>query len=240
MSVVVVSAYYKIPSKASHSFYVPHLQQLFRSISVPMIFFTTSDVRAEITSWGYPMDNIRFVELPLNEFTAWKKFDASFWQRQKQRDPEKYHTPELGAVWFEKKEFVKRAISMDESADIFIWLDAGFVRSDKSEASLKMFGKRHFPYDNRLLLNFIENGKQHTFYRYPYICIGGGSIAGKRHVWLQHSDLYDNVLQEYDANGVCAMSDQYIMKSCADKNPSLYHLYPANPNDKWFHFIDLL
>ena len=41
---VIVSAYLKIPSKASHEFYLSHLNLFFNGIKSNIVFFTTADL----------------------------------------------------------------------------------------------------------------------------------------------------------------------------------------------------
>lgn len=239
MSTVIVSAYYKIPSKQPHSFYTPHLQRWFRSVRAPVVFFTTADVRAEVESWGYPLSHIQFVDLPFEELRAWTRLGPDFWNRQKSRDPEPYHTPALGAVWYEKKEFVDRAMELVPSASVFIWCDAGCVRDDTSEIAMRDFGLRGGSLnDNTMHLARVCTAPVRPFYRAPYRCLAGGYQAGTRSAWKLHSEHYDHMLARYDTAGECCMSDQYIIKSCVDAQPALYTLHdPGRHEHPWFFFL---
>jgi len=239
---MIVSAYYKIPSKKPHSFYVAHLQRWIRSvINTPVLFFTTEDVKAEIESWGYPLSHITFEILNFSQLSGWS-LGADFWNRQKLRDPESYHTPELAVVWYEKKEFVRRAIEKFPNENIFIWCDAGCIRNDLSEITARNgFGTRRLLDDDKIHLQYIRTIPVEKFYKYPTICIAGAIIAGNKTAWLSHCILYDSVIREYDRNNVCVNMDQYIIKSCVDLNPLLYTLEkPNNTLDKWFFFLGYL
>jgi hypothetical protein len=77
-----------------------------------------------------------------------RTYGFGFFRDQCAVDPEKYHTPVLAAVWYEKKEFVKRAIEMvrlNRREDVvdrvpFIWCDAGCVRTDAWLPKVRSFG----------------------------------------------------------------------------------------------------
>ena len=240
---MIVSAYYKIPSKQSHSNYIPYLQRWFRSLSAPAIFFTTPDMYEEILSWGYSLTQIQFVMLPITEFTAFQKYGYSFWEEQCRIDVEKYHTPELAGIWYEKKEFVRRAMNIYCEETIFIWCDAGCIRDQESENAFCQFGMREATLnDNTIHLQYI-NSIIKSFYCYPDRSIAGAIIAGNRNAWIAHCELYDTVIEEYLSANICLNMDQYIIKSCADRKPDLYtlHTIPAmNRIDEWFFFLGVL
>ena len=237
---LIVSAYYKIPSKQPHSFYVPHLQRWFRSVRAPVIFFTSADVQAEIESWGYPLTHVRFIVLPFEELNAWS-LGREFWDRQKVRDPERYHTPELGAVWYEKKEFVRRAMDLVPEASIFIWCDAGCIRNERSAAAARDFGTRHRIVDDLLHIQYSFPAPTQSRYRFPYRCIAGALMAGTRVAWRLHTKYYDAILKQYDQDEVPAIMDQYIIKSCIDAHPEAYaHDTPPPGTDPWFFFLWIL
>lgn len=243
MKTCIVSAYYRIPSKKPHEFYVSHLKRWFQAIRAPVIFFTTSESESEIRSWGYDLSNVTIVNLPYINFNAWSKFDSNFWKRQKERDVESYHTPELAAIWFEKKEFVQRAFELSD-ADVFIWCDAGCIRDDYSAAASREFGMRNLPsLDNDTLhVQSIRRQPVKEYYVYPEYRFACAIMAGNRSAWVNHSRLYDSVALEYDRKEISCNSDQYITQSCSDKHPEYYT--EINPNggrvDVWFFFLGIL
>lgn len=236
---MIVSAYYKIPSKASHDFYVENMKRWFRSIKSQVVFFTTDDIKHEIESWNISLDHVTFVMLTF----PWKK-GYEFWKRQKQRDIEAYHTPELGAIWYAKKEFVLHAIKLFPEERVFIWCDAGCIRNLNSElAARNGFGTRMIDDldDGTLHLQKIRNIEMKTYYTYPDITIAGAIMAGNKTAWESHSSLYDHVLCDYDNNDICCNSDQYITQSCADRYPNRYTMHtPMKVDDEWFFFLWIL
>lgn len=240
---VIVSAYYKIPSKRSHEAYLPTLLNFFRNVvSVPVVFFTTPDVIAEIHAHDVSTDHVKVVYIPFEELTAFQRYGVDFWKRQKERDCEHYHTYQLGAIWYEKKEFVLRTIEIIK-ADIYIWCDAGCIRDDLSCSAARMFGTRCIDRlnDNRMHLQAIKPPVKQEFYRYRYICIAGAVMTGNEAAWKQYSVVYDSVLVKYDENKVPAISDQYIIMSSVDKNQDLFRLYTQRSNvEPWFKFLELI
>lgn len=240
MSVTVVSTYYKIPSKQPHSFYREHLRRWFRAISVPVIFFTTPDIQYEIEEFGFSLEHVRFIHLPFNDLVAWSKWGRAFWEKQCDIDPEKYHTPELAAIWYEKKEFVKRAMSLS-AADVFIWCDAGCVRNDASEHAMQTFCKRGlYPSPGKLLLQKLQHIPQREFYTYPDSCIAGSIQIGDREAWASHIINYDTILQLYDKSDISGNSDQYITLSLSNIYPNMYEYQLPPPNlyiDRWFFML---
>jgi hypothetical protein len=242
MTSIIVTAYYKIPSKQSHSFYMEHIKRFIRSVTASVIFFTTPDVQEEITGFGYDISHIQFVMLQFEDLAAWSKLGREFWDRQKERDQELYHTPELGVIWYEKKEFIKRAINLC-NADIFIWCDAGCIRDTNAEETAIDFGCRNYKFiPGKLYVQKIRNIPKKDYYIFPDKSIAGAIIAGDRIAWNYHSELYDSVLQEYDAIGISAMSDQYVTLTCIGMRPELYvPVLPEQNNvNEWFFFLQHL
>jgi hypothetical protein len=244
---VIVSAYFKIPSKQPHEFYMKHMHRWFRAVSAPVIFFTSADVKAELDGYGYgAKPNVRIVAMDFADLTAWSRWGRAFWERQKERDSEKYHTPELAAIWYEKKEFVRRAMELDTAASVFVWCDAGCVRDQASETAMRLFGTRTQGIsldDGRLHLQHIRNQAKKEFYRFPEYRYAGAIIAGNRIAWARHYDVFDRVVRDYDDAGISANSDQYVMQRCADLVPEIYseHFPPKEKTvDVWFFFLGLI
>ena len=238
---IIVSAYFKIPSKQSYSSYQHHLNRFFRSIRCPTIFFTSQDVLQYIESVGHDLSLITFVMMTVDDFKAWER-GREFWNRQKERDPELYHTPELAAIWYEKKEFIIRALSLSD-ANQFIWCDAGCVRDDESERALLYFGCRDVPLnDDTLHIQHIGNQVSRPYYSYPDCKFACAIMAGNRTAWLQYHTIYETVLTDYDHAGISGTSDQYILASCYDRQPSLFttHTPRCTHIDHWFFMLEIL
>jgi len=243
MEIYIISAYFKIKSKKRHEWYLPHLIRFVKNVTGNIMFFTTQDVVDELNLYA-STSHITFVILDINELGTFK--NKNFWAKHYSLDPERYHSPELGSIWYEKKEFVLRVINnnSDTSNNIYIWCDAGCVRDDLSSTALGSFGKRRvcLP-DDKIHLQKVCDYTKQAFYTF-----GGGSIgiacaimAGTPRAWVEYKSLYDKTLLSYDTENICGISDQYITMSCIDKNPTLFKLY----NDKtrvneWFKFLEIL
>ena len=246
MKTVIVSAFYNIPSKQPYAFYREHLIRWFRSIHETVVFFTTSDIWQDVCSMGVDVSQVICQFLPMESWTAWTRHGREFWERQKARDPESYHTPELAAIWYEKKEFVQRAFSLVQGdVDVWVWCDAGCIRDPLSELCAHSFTKRTIGQcaDDRLHIQRVQHMNPKPFYQYPDCQYAAAILIGNRTAWIAYDRLYEEVLMEYDAQGVCGNSDQYILARAHDRMPSLFTVHdpPAysimNP---WFFFLSVI
>jgi hypothetical protein len=237
----IVSAYFKIPSKKPHDWYVPYLIRFFKGVnSTKLVFFTTDDVIEELKPL-VDLSNVRFLVMNFEDINAFKQYGREFWEIQYERDPERYHSLELGAIWYEKKEFILKA-SQYVKANVYIWCDAGCVRDDISSHYLQNFGERSVDLnDGKIHLQLIKPHKKCDFYVYSTVYIGCGIIAGNINAWVMYKNLYDTVLEKYNKNKISGTSDQYITASCIDEIPELFKLYGVKTIcDEWFKFLELL
>jgi hypothetical protein len=237
----IVSAYYKIPSKSSHETYIPHLIRWFRSVgTAPNVhFFTTDDVRAELEALT-DTGTVVFHSLPFEQLTAMTQWGRAFWERQYARDPERYHSPELAMIWYEKRHFVRRVMETEPSS-VYIWCDAGCVRDEDSERAARSFGRREQALADTIHLQQIDNQPTKPFYAYPDTFIAGAILVGTRSAWDRYTQMYDSCLNAYDCAGVSAVSDQYITSSCVMQAPDLFTLHPERTHvNMWFKFLELL
>jgi hypothetical protein len=187
---------------------------------------------------------VSFHIIPFKELTA-NSLGYDFWERQYARDPERYHSPELGMIWYEKRHFIRRAAELDSST-IFIWCDAGVVRDDITETAAMKFGQRGYPLDDDHLhihqINFPLPTGPYNFTGYPEVLIGGGILAGNRNAWQRFSAEYETSLDEYDYVGLTGISDQYVMARCIWKHPDIFTLHDTRKStlSRWHYFLELL
>ena len=185
----IVSAYYKIPSKQPHEWYLPFLINWFRTIRGNIVFFTTLDVVEELKCF-VDLSHVKFYILPFEDLIANLK-GIEFWNRQYARDVERYHSPQLGMIWYEKRHFVYKAMQ----------LDTGCIRNNISQNTANYFGTRMtILNDNKMHLQQVNTFEPKEFCRYPDFCIAGAIMAGNRIAWLQFIDIYEKSLDEYDQN----------------------------------------
>lgn len=240
----IVSAYYKIPSKKPHEWYLPYLLSWFRaaaSNTVPVHFFTTEDVREELESLT-DISRIQFHILPFEQLSA-LQLGRDFWHIQYVRDPERYHTPELGMIWYEKRHFIRRVMEIETGASAFIWCDAGCIRNDGCEEVAKELGRRVTTYEKgRMYLQCIKEPVKREFYQYPDEFIACGILAGDRGAWKEFIGLYEVTVFEYTAAGIPTISDQHLTSRCVYKRPDLFLLWKEDGkvDGTWFKFLELL
>jgi len=236
----IVSAYYKIPSKQSHEWYLPYLVHWFMTIRGNIIFFTTLDVVDELKNY-VDISHVKFCIVPFEDLIANLK-GIEFWNRQYARDVERYHSPQLGMIWYEKRHFVYKAMKLESEAEVFIWCDAGCIRDSLSAEMGKYLGTRNLDLNNnKIHLQLVNQFIAKDFYTFPDSFIAGAIICGNRTAWLEYINIYELVLDEYDNKEISALSDQHVTNRCIILNPSLFQLYP-NPTQVniWFKFLELL
>jgi hypothetical protein len=240
MSSTIVTAYYEIPSKASKEKYLPWIHNFLTFIEGNIVFFTTENLIEHFKS--IRSHNIIYKILPFSEFNAIQEHGWDFWKRHKSLDPEPYHTPELGAIWYEKKEFVLRVIEENPfNTEYFIWCDAGCVRHESCRGRIKSFGQNLSRINSeKLNVQMIRPIKNKLFYRFPDVCIAGAIMIGKSEHWKNFKKLYDIVMKIYDTENVPVIMDQYIMVSIIEKFPGELNPIFSNKNyiDEWFFLLE--
>ena len=241
----VVSAYYKIPSKFSSDTYLRWIYNFLHYIPCHLVFFTTEDLIPLFTSMrGQWMDRTRFVALPLNEWMAWKRYGWSFWKDQHTLDPEAFrHSAELYAVWYEKKEYVLRAIEMNPwGHGSYIWCDAGAWRDISKLSSLTEFGSR-WNYDLRMVLLQLEpfteeerTGKVRDLT--AAVRLGGGVQASSIDGWKHWSTEYDQMLLRLHSEKMFVGKDQNIMGHIVlNRHPVELVAPDVSVGDIWFTLL---
>jgi len=155
-------------------------------------------------------------------------------------------------VWYEKKEFVKRAIDLNPfDHDDFIWMDAGSVRSESFAQLLTNFPQAsRIPTNRILLLNVQQFSKQDNlvskFEKGVSIQglggrarIGGTVMAGSVRMWNQFSKAFDLVFDKYVSANLFVGKDQTILATLVLENRRLVSLVEPKPlfGDPWFNLI---
>lgn len=248
MNIIIVSAYFKIPSKFTHDTYLPFLLRFFRSVPkhIPLLFFTSTDVVEELKTHIALQDNMKFIIIDdiYSTWIAFRKFGLALWQNHALLDQEK-HSPELAAVWYEKTHFILRAASMapEDDKNVFVWCDAGCVRNDESEHCLTEFGSRFVMRegDHTLHLQCVDDIEKKDFYSHLDKCVAAAIMFGSKKAWTNHQMVYDDMLLTYNKNNYCISKDQHILLSCAHVFPEWYTLHKLPDKlsvDPWFFFLE--
>lgn len=249
---IIVSAYFKIPSKKSHTFYLEHLYRFFDLLQGnEIVFFCTSEMKSEILNFGLDYTKVLFSLCDFNDLPILNKFPISFWVKHKMIDKELYHTSELGIIWSSKKEFLCRATEIYPSTDWFLWVDSGCIRVDSWKEPCKQLFKRNTLAPGVYLQNLNPIPKEQEFFQFTGdYWIAGALIYAHRDYIHTFSSTYDNMLKKYDVAGVSVISDQYIMASIVNKNSETYlktiNFYEmkqelvASCPDQWFFFLSYI
>jgi hypothetical protein len=251
----VVSAFYEMPSKYNLNTYKVWMRYFLTSTPCHLVFFCEDSMREFIEECRADyMDRTRIIILPREEWVANKRFSKSFWDKQFAMDPEKdvHRSSDLYKVWYEKKEFVKRAIELNPfEHDDFIWMDAGSVRSESFAQLLTNFPQAsRIPTNRILLLNVQPFSKQdnliNNFEKNVTIQglggrarIGGTVMAGSVRMWNQFSKVFDSVFDKYVSANLFVGKDQTILATLVLENRRLISLVEPKPlfGDPWFNLI---
>ena len=250
MVVCVVSAFYKIPSKNSLEEYLAWIDPFFKDMPFNLVLFTEPALAPTFKTmrqqWA---DRTLIIELPLRDFNAFKKWGEYTWVKALAQDHEIYtgtsHSPELYATWYEKKEFILRAIELKAfGADRFVWCDAGILRYPHWLPHIQRFPMEQFiPAGKMTLLqmgDFQPDDTVDTVFRDVHR-VGGGIQAADSETWKWWSIQYDNMMVRYQLSNRFVGKDQNLMASLCLLHPERIVLVPThekfNGHAKWFWLL---
>lgn len=251
----MVSAYYEMPSKYPKEQYRTWIRLLLESVPCHLVFFCEEELVPFIEDCrkAYP-ELTTIVPLSRDQWTANTRFSEAFWQAQKGLDPEAniHKSTDLYKVWYEKKEFVRRAIELNPYGHTdFVWTDAGCCRMEGVARLIKHFPvASRIPTDKIMLLNIGEfterdeirqtiQGVQLQGGPMTKQRIGGTLIAGSKEAWARYSEQYDTVLQKYLDAGLFIGKDQTIMATLVLEHRDTVSLVEPKPifSEQWFYLL---
>ena len=229
---IIVTAYYTIPSKTTREFYYEHIERFFQKLTwQKIVFFTDQENYKPLKALAGP--NVHFILQEFNYLSIFKDFSRNFWKQQNDINPEHYQTWQLGVIWASKPYFVRQASQVYDD-EWFIWVDAGCVRTESWE--LSNFTQRNTfsePGVYLQLLNSIPTNKD--FFVYPDVYIAGSHILFHRTKIMPYIERYRRVINNYVQNKKPIINDQYIMASmCKDCSFIKPILCRTSCPDKWF------
>lgn len=236
---IIVTAYYDIPSKASKKVYYEYIQLFFKKISTPVIFFT--DTVNYLNFKKIANINVQFIIMPFENLEIFNDFSPDFWKNQIVLDPEKYHTWQLGALWANKSFFVRHASTLFKNEKWFIWVDAGSVRKDSWK--LDMFTRRNRFVEPAVYLQLLNPiPKSTVFFKYPDVHIAGSHILFHVLFIDKYIDLYKTTLKLYDDSNKSLIMDQHVIATMT-KNESFLNTIPYRGpmnTERWFFFFNFV
>lgn len=219
MVVCVVSAYYNISSKLATKEFIETMDTFFTNCSFNLVLFTESDCLPLFSKWRATWkDRTILVTWPLEQFSSLEKVSAEAWEQQKKKDPDQVSTPSLYQIYFEKKEFVLRAIQMNAfRAETFVWCDAGILKLPTWLPPIK----EKFPDEKRVVPNSITLLQITDFQEaetpwtdYSKIDRVSGAIqAADKDTWIWWSAQYDAMVKKYVKNDLFFGKDHSILAS---------------------------
>jgi hypothetical protein len=234
----VVSAYYEMASKYPLDSYRQWIRNFLENCECYLVFFCEEDLAPFIAECRKEYtEKTDIIVLPREEWIANKEFNPRFWKDQFLNDPEaNIHSPDLYKVWFEKKEFVRRAIVKNPFGHTdFVWCDAGFCRSEGLKSLIKDFpNANRIPTDKILFNNigeFTERDSDDKIINgvslktaLGKMRIAGSCMAASKSLWQRYSKAYDSVMETFFKAGLFLGMDQNIMSTLVLEHPYLVSL----------------
>jgi len=247
----VVTAYYPIQSKFSIKQYLDWITGFWPKIECPLVFYTDPNLVAVFEKLFAHRIHTKVVGLPFSSLSAFKKLSYKVWVSTKCLDKETSHTPELYALWYEKKEFVLRTIESNPfCSDRFVWCDAGIGRIPEITSAVQRFPMRERIPQGKMLVLEIDPLKQEDCAKDEWgipgnfekaATFGGGILASDAEGWIRWSKAYDAMLMRYHLAGRFIGKDQNIMASMILEQPGIVNSVrrPAalGPIAGWFYLL---
>jgi len=249
----VVSAYYEMKSKYKLEDYRIWIELFLKNIPCHLIFFTEANLYDFIKECrrGYE-DRTRIIILPRERWVA-NTYSQDIWNALHDKDPEKnIHNPELYKVWFEKCEFVMKAIELNPYGhDDFLWVDAGICRKKSIMELIKDFPvASRIPTDKIMVLNVMQfsesdkrvsevNGVSFIGGGIPKDRIAAGIIAGHKEMWKEYKHIFYTVHKKFIDANIFWGKEQDLMKTMVLENRALFSLIQIRPiiPEKWFYSL---
>jgi len=218
--------------------------------SCSLVFYTDPALVPTFERFFASRKSVRVVGEAFSSLSAFKKLSYKVWLKAKELDKESEHTPELYALWYEKKEFILRTIQSNPfCSDRFVWCDAGIGRIPEMTSAVHRFPMRaHIPAGKMLVLEIDplkkedcrnEGGIPGNFQNSA--TFGGGILASDAEGWRSWSSAYDAMLMRYHLAGRFIGKDQNIMASMILEQPEIAVIVqrPAalGPIAGWFYLL---
>lgn len=215
---LVVTAYYPIAKcKHSQDQYFKWIDIFFKSVNCDIICFCPSEVADKLNS--LKTHRTTLITRDFNSFDMMSDSQMNVWKEFNKIDPEnRYHSPELYAVWATKQEFVRTAINL-VNRDVYIWCDIGCFRTLRNGSFQNI---KKFIVPNKITcLSILDT-------------IGGGVLAGDKSAWINFSNQYLSELSR-NPHG----KDQVIYKRILNSTNANIISATEDFGDPWFYLTFL-
>ena len=251
----VVTAYYPVPSKQTVTKYMEWITGFWPHMQCNLIFYTAPELVQTFQKIFKDRSNAIVVGIPFHSLTAFEKLSPFAWLDTQKLDTENVgHTAELYALWYEKKEFVARAINSNPFfSNEFVWCDAGIGRYPEWNSKIQGFPARGFIPRGKMLLLEIDPLQEYDWRPDDHgirgeftgrATFGGGILASDINGWNRWSMAYDAMLARYLLAGRFIGKDQNIMASMILEQPDLALVVRRPQNmaatQRWFYLLFFL
>ena len=247
----VVTAYYPIQSKFSVKEYMKWIIEFWPRVPCALVFYTEPGLVSMFEEIFANRERTKVIGIPFCSLAANQKLGYRVWEQTRALDKEVAHTPQLYALWYEKKEFILRTIEANPfCSDTFVWCDAGIGRVPEFIPNLQRFPLRGLIPRGKMLILEIDPLKKDDCgvdeWGIPgrfddTATFGGGILASDKEGWLRWSKTYDAMLARYHLAGRFIGKDQNIMASMILEEPNLAAIVQRPPSlgpiVGWFYLL---
>ena len=243
-SVTIVSCYYNVKSKHSHSKYDEWIRNFLRNLRNNIVIFTSDDLVDYLKQIGRANTNMLIITKNFEDIDIYKQYNI--WDQQYIMDPQKnIRTKECYVIWNSKMNFLKEAIELNPfQSDKFVWTDIGCLRD-----------KRYCNYiANYPLYKNISNDKLDIVLIKPYtnlnqcvfqneVHLEGAIFGSSKVTLLKIITLYYHYFDKYVSKKLFIGCDQQILSSIYTQHKDLFNLIVPNKNCinewfyLWFHYL---
>lgn len=246
--VTLVSAYYKVPSKHSHTEFLGWMEGLLQTTD-NLVIFTEEwliPVMEQAANGSRHHGNTKYVISNISDSMVGKRYRQSAWAAQLSVDleAELHKTVETYWIWNEKVEMVRRVVEENPfNSDLFFWVDIGYLRTSGGRYKNKKWVRKEvFPSDcitvlvveeftgDDLKLN--DESRSEIQFNNPKWRLAGGIWGGTAGAVLAWHKEYYSTLDRYMEQERFAGNDQAIMATTCMENPSLCCMV-SSPKDYW-------
>ena len=237
-SVTIVSCYYRVKSKHSHSKYNEWIRIFLSNLRNNIVIFTSDDLVDYLKQIGRANTNMLIITKEFEDIDIFKQYNI--WDQQYDMDPQKnIRTKECYVIWNSKMNFLKEAIELNPfKSDKFVWTDIGCLRD-----------KRYCNYiANYPLYKNISNDKLDIVLIKPYtnlnqsvfqneVHLAGAIFGSSKEILLKIIPLYYHYFNEYISKNLFIGCDQQILSSVYTQHKELFNVITPNKNciNEWFY-----
>jgi glycosyltransferase involved in cell wall biosynthesis len=242
--VTIVSAFFPMKSKFSPKQYLEWIAPFWSSVDCNLVFFTSEEYVPFIESIrsknGSYSSKTKIVCMDFQECNAYKKYSKQFWIDEQKKDFETCHSEDLYAIWYEKKEFVLKAIEQNYfNSSKYVWMDAGICRSVDWIQHIQRFYSYKIPNDSFLIVKITDFENEDDLQQKN--CVGGGILAATKEKWIQFSEKYDDMLQKFVKENKFVGKDQTLIATMYKESSSFFTMIsrPSSFNEFtcWFTLL---